>query len=353
MPGWLAGLALAGASIFVFPGIGDSIREPKWVWLWGFALAGIFLLGKNRRRPPVPPLALPLLAYFLIQPYFHSPAKWVWPFTLCLSALVVLGAPAIRQEGRFKQCLYIAAWLQLGLGVLQLLNLDPIFSRYGTPGEHPLSGFIGQQTLFGAWMAALGWFCFANGQRALFVACSVAAFLTGAAFTAFAWVAGLCAYLLWRRPKLGLIVSGLGLVVAWLGFLSRQGFFWDNYRLRAWRMIVSAWLQRPWFGYGVDNFAREFPYQQGFAGPPWQQAHSEPLELLFGGGVVGVLLALLALLPLWFRRAEWWGKQEYLPWFLALTVILANSLGNFPLHIAPLALLAAMAYFRLASRVAV
>lgn len=353
MPGLFVGLALAGSSIFVFPGIGDTIREPKWVWLWAFAGAGLIFMLRSRRWPAFPVLGFPLLAYFFVQPYFFSPVERVWPFTLCFLSLLILGATPTTSEEKVTKCLQVATWLQLGLGALQIAGWDPIFHHFGTPGEHPLAGFIGQQTLFGAWIAALAWFWFAQGKRYLFVACTVAAFLTGAAFTALAWVAGFCAWLLWRKPRLGLGVSAILALGAWLGFLTRRGFFWDNYRLRAWRMLVSAWLERPWFGYGVDSFAREFPYRQGFSGPPWLQAHSEPLELLFGGGLVGWLVALLAVSVLWVRRKCWWGREERLPWFLVLAALAANSLGNFPFHIAPIALLAAMAYFRLIRRVAV
>lgn len=358
MPGALAGLALAGASIFVFPGLGDTIREPKWVWLWVFGAIGLGLLIWGRKSPPrLPPVIWVFFLFLLVQPYFFSAPALVWPFTLGVLSICVISIFPFREEKKFDRILSAATWAQLLLGAAQLAGWDFIFARHSRlEFIHPLVGFLGQETIFGAWMAPLAWYWFGKKRWGEFAACSVAVFATASAFSIFAWVCGLAAYLVWRYSRRGVIFLATAFLAALVlirGLGGNSGFFYDNGRYLAWRMLMNAWRRQPWFGYGMDSFAREFKYHQGFGGQPWIQAHNEYLELLFGGGMVGLALGGGALSALWFYRKRWWGREECLPWFLALVAIAANALGNFPLHIAPIALLAAMAYFRLISRVAV
>lgn len=344
-------IALAGSSLLVLPFVGDTIREPKWLWLWACAALAVFFFLQGRAWPRLPFGAWAVLAYALIQPYFFSPVAVVWPFTLGLLSLVLLSLVPVGLKG--ERILLAAVWLQGALGTFQRFGWDPIFFRFPEAEAHLPVGFIGQATLFGAWMAAMAWYWAGHRRWVTFLFCSACAFATESAFTGFAWLAGMGACLLWRSRWAGITYFSLLGGGAALAVSSGAVYFWDNGRYLAWKMILAAWSRRPWFGYGLDSFHREFPFLQGFSGPRWHQAHSEPLELLFGGGIVGWILALWMLGHLWLRRKQWWGREECLPWFLALVAVFANSIGNFPLHIAPTALLFAMAYFRLISRVAV
>lgn len=345
----LSGLALAGSSLVVWPGVGDSVREPKWVWLWALALGQ--LLYWFRHPPPLrslPRVMWPCLAYALLQPYFFSPATLVWPFTLNLAAIFVL-AVSVPAEVKFLRA---ATWAQLLLALLQALGQDPLFEAR-TAGP-VVVGFLGQHTLLGAWMAALAWFWFGKKEWWLFGLCSLLAFSTGSLFTIAGWGSAPLALLFWRRHRARWPALALGFTLLAAAFLysvaqGPDGVFSAQGRYSVWRLTLSAALLEPWFGYGLDSYHREFhAYHQGLRQMPWWQAHNEYLELFFGGGLVGLVLGVSLVVALLRRRNDRLGREE--PWFLALVVLLTNSIGSFPLHIAPMALLAAMAYMQLARR---
>ncbi len=339
---------MAGSSLIVIPGVGDTIREPKWYWLWFCAALQLLFVLRNEKIRHFPFTLIPLLAYILVQPLLLQNPREALPFILSIFSLVILGLAFARSEScLWEKWLAGATVLQLFWGALQILKIDPIFTNALTFYERLPVGFLGQHTIFGAWIAPLAWFWFGKKRRLLFVFCTAGAFATGSAFTALSWLCGLIAYLIWNKPWRAWLALPTLILAAIFGATSKLEFFNDQLRYQVWRRALSASLYRPWFGYGMDSFRREFPYLQGVDTVPWMQAHNEYLELLFDAGLVGIVLAFIAFCGLWLSRKNWWRQDYALPWFLILIALMANGIGNLTFHIAPMALLGTVAYFKL------
>ncbi len=342
------GLGVAISSIFIWPNLGDTIREPKWVWLWGFALTfSPIWLAQVRNFPKL--LFLPLL-YFLCQPLVYAPFNLTFFFQFSFLATIALGLASTHPKlsAKLDRWIMFAVSLQLIVGILQIFKIDPIFEPFGdVKNPNPFVGFFGQTTLLGAYLSAVSWYFGGRKNWLFFALSSVGTIVTGSAFSIFAWIAGLAAWLIWHK-KYSLFLCQIFTMAAFIFIFRDHSFFSPEGRWIVWRMALSAWLERFWFGWGMDSFAREFhAYHQGNRDRPWLQAHNEPIELLFSGGIVGLLFALMVLGYLMFKNKLWWRKSEKLPWFLLLICISANSLGNFPLHLAPIALLTSLAFFQL------
>ena len=153
----------------------------------------------------------------------------------------------------------------------------------------------------------------------------------------------------WRRSRLPLLVAlsvvALSLFVALIGgaevFEKHEALVNAGntlaFRDEVWRFAVSAWLEHPWFGVGIDNFGLAVdPAKRAF----YPHAHSLYLNALAERGVIGSL-PLFALLGAWsvslWRR---WPRvaAPALDWVLwgaaasALLVTAAVGLVNTTLH---------------------
>ncbi len=153
----------------------------------------------------------------------------------------------------------------------------------------------------------------------------------------------------WRRSRLplafALSVVALALLAALIGgaevFEKHEALVTAGHTLafrdEAWRFAVTAWLEHPWFGVGMDNF--------GLAVDParrtlYPHAHSLYLNTLAERGLIGALplFALLVAwaLSLWRRRPAL--AAPALGWVLwgaaagALLVTAAVGLVNTTLH---------------------
>jgi O-antigen ligase len=343
---WAAFISLS--AIVVWPDFGDTIREPKWALLW---ISTIFFLPSIIGIKELPKAVFFLLPYFWIQPLLFSSISLTYFYLFSISAILILATYPLGKSISLKiitRMLAIITLLNIFYGFAQLLNIDPIFTRIPDPkNPNPFIGFFGHHTLLGAWCAAIAWFFYSQRKYPTFILCSIAVLVTGSAFSAFSWILGLFTVLLWNRKwKLfGALTTG----IICLGLLFRKhAFFSAEGRFLAWRLTLSAWIERPWFGYGMDSYHREFhAYHQGARDRLWFQAHNEFLELLFAGGIMGFLLGTALLLLLLLQYRYWWRIPEKLPWLLLFICILGNSFGNFPYHIAPLAMLSAISYFQL------
>jgi len=116
-------------------------------------------------------------------------------------------------------------------------------------------------------------------------------------------------------PVLGRTLAVLALLAAgaaavlWIGAeegLARwQGFGTEaaaTARLATYRDTAELWSRYPWTGTGLGTFLYAFPQVQSTTPElTWWHAHSDPLELLAVGGVVGAALALAGLVALALR----------------------------------------------------
>lgn len=334
-----------------WPGFGDSVREPQWVWA---ATGGIALaLASDPRRWPGPPEALIVWILYLLILGVAGPDPYYALTTLAFPAAVGAGAWGVMAARRFPsesaltRVLLAVTLLQLSLGVLQVLDADPFFTHREVTGLEPglPGGFAGHHTMYGLVLALFSYWWLVKRKWVLAALCALAVLSTKSAFALaslffgglwFAWCRG------WKKSA---AAAGTAAVTigAWL-FLSsdRPGdFFFHNGRLPVWIYALKAMGEKPWLGYGVGGFSRVFPrYYQVLEDKRWREAHNELLEYTFNTGIIGLLamLPVAVLIAARLRKlAPGQGKEIAVGTLLMLAV---NSVGSFPLQIAPFATLA-------------
>ena len=105
-------------------------------------------------------------------------------------------------------------------------------------------------------------------------------------------------------------------------------------RLGVWKNGLKAWLQHPWLGSGIGHWKIVF-CKPMVTGTVWKTAHNEFLQMLFEMGIIFPVI-VFGYLVRCFRR--------YRPhcWMSAtgLIIVIINSAGNFPFHIAITAMIA-------------
>lgn len=302
-------------------------------------------------------LALPWFAYLAYRlatsdVYYALPVV-IFPLLVLAGAHAVLRAtwrPAVRSVDR---TLLAVTVLQLAVGALQIAELDPIFTRAEIPGvpRKVPAGFTGHHTLFGLLMSCLALYWAVRGRVWLGLLCAAAMLATRSAFAAAAFAYGFLWLVWYRVPGLRLVTvltaASAALAGAWL-FISSESqadFFYHNGRLHIWTYAVSTIFERPWLGYGIGEFSREFnlyhqPALSILGSTRWREAHNELVEYVFNVGFLG----LLAFLPFAFlvaRRIWRTPRSEEKELAVGLLVMLAvNAMGSFPLQIAPFATLA-------------
>ena len=151
----------------------------------------------------------------------------------------------------------------------------------------------------------------------------------------------------WKRVATALAI----LTVSIGGFLSISTGTWpllrfltfdprdpdSDLRPRLWSLSIDAWRQFPIFGSGLGTFREAFrPVQPRDVRGLAEQAHSEPLQMLVTGGVVGMILTLLLVGSLWWLLFRGWRTQKHreesamtLAALMALTSLLLHGFVEF------------------------
>jgi O-antigen ligase len=86
----------------------------------------------------------------------------------------------------------------------------------------------------------------------------------------------------------------------------------NNTRVLLWKTSLQAWKQFPWLGSGLGTFREAFRRVQPreLAGLV-EQAHSDPLQLLVTGGLVGEILGAVLFVSLYVLLLRAWRRQKH------------------------------------------
>lgn len=164
----------------------------------------------------------------------------------------------------------------------------------------------------------------------------------------------------WRgtlQPSLILLLIGLGLGVAWFAgerVEARFASLGDEdasmmARLATWQRVLPLALASPWLGTGLGTFGLAEPLHRAPGEAPsdlWDHAHNDYVEALIEGGLVRLILSLLAIFFVFrlgirgYRRCQ--GKPEgglVLGCLLGFTAVVAPSGVDFGLHVPAVAVL--------------
>jgi O-antigen ligase len=128
-----------------------------------------------------------------------------------------------------------------------------------------------------------------------------------------------------RHPRRAALIAGAALLVGVLFIARTVGSepltrflkldprdFGSNTRVLLWKTSLRAWSLFPWLGSGLGTFREAFRRVQpreltGLV----EQAHSDPLQLLVTGGVIGELLGILLLASLFVLLIRAWRRQQH------------------------------------------
>jgi len=144
-----------------------------------------------------------------------------------------------------------------------------------------------------------------------------------------------------NKGKFLLISSVVGTVSFVIFYLIYGATLWTaTGRLPIWEFCLNfTWERQKWFGTGAGTFSHIMPVLQSMKvfnehpGEYFIYLHNDIIQLFFETGIIGVLLAIIAVGSV-VKKA--WGN----PMLIAYgTAWLINSIGNFPNHLATTTLL--------------
>ena len=101
---------------------------------------------------------------------------------------------------------------------------------------------------------------------------------------------------------------------------SGRGILWE----KAWIMA----LQRPLFGYGLENIKYEYDEQFGINEG---RSHNLILQLAATTGIVGMLLYVVGIASIWIKKLKYiktWDMYECLGMFVIVSYIISSIVGN-------------------------
>lgn len=366
-------LAIA-ALVFLVAGFGLETRRRLWIspiFKWASVFLGWMLLSSLcTARAPGEILA-------------GSTHLWIFVGAL---AVALASGPGLHRKAHFF--LKAGSWCVGLLGLAQALGLDfgidwtakfdnRVFSTFGNPNY--LAGYLAV-----LWPIACVDFLKAVGLRAkvweaahlaLLTAVFALAAVRGAFLGLGVGLALMAVYgvvrpegraLFRRYLKVGWALI-LVLAIAVAALMARQGG-WDSFslsgetahqRLETWRVTEKMIQDHPWVGVGLGNFKVQYPSYQwrtqkadpilGVTAPytVTDHAHNEFLQVMAEGGLPGLVLFLclwgFALWKLFRRGAS--GPEGIFNWEVAAALgvcgsALGFSFSNFPLQLAPVALIA-------------
>ncbi len=343
----IGGLLAVSLSIWAVEN-GDSVRDPKYWALVGWGTVG-WAIGGWRVVARWRSVAA-LFLYSVLQGWALSPPTLAWE-----AAGAVVGAwggalflieRQIWKNFWFERVLRVLAWFLVSFSILQMMGIDPIFDHVDPRVAKLPTGFLGHQTIHGAFMALLAVYFLPRSQWALGIGCVFVVLATKSSFSLLALLAGLGAWGILRGPRHWLrwifLVGGLAAVA--MTVLIRHPtfkFFNDSGRFVVWQQVVKGAWDSPVFGHGFHSFSQVYPLKyQILIDRNWIQAHNELLQAFFELGFVGLALIgwVLSDFILGLIRVRQ-GDGEKVAWACVAVAGLVNSMGNFPLHIAPLGLL--------------
>ncbi len=292
--------------------------------------------------------------YFYFPVIFNNPrGKIIWNLWLIRPFInITLGLWIIQTLVEFTdnlqrwvnivKCLCWTAFVYSIYTIIQYLGIDPIFNNLTLHYQGNIQGLslLGNSTLTGNFIAMLSPLClmFKNLRyKIIYIICFIGILLTGSSLSLIAFIIGLLSYLiLTKKYRIAILIIILGVIFA---FIKGKAFFTFSGRFEIWKNIFSYCKDTIWMGKGLGNFAfnqyRPFEYLKVLKAA---SAHCEPLQILHDGGLIMLSLVIAYLIDLFRRMFSTKVNMLFIGFTSAFITYLIISLGNFPLRIAPLAL---------------
>lgn len=236
----------------------------------------------------------------------------------------------------------IAACINLLWMILQMYGKDPLFVASKTYGDAPIVGLMGNRNFSSAFFA----FCFPAFLRKkwawLIPVVIFGLFLSKSGGGPIAVMAGIAAYFLpFYIFSLIFIFSCI-----WYILLSNDAGMFE--RLKMWRHGIKLSAQHWAMGSGIGHWGEVFKrfYLNGETSTWYSYAHNEYIQGFFEMGI-SFIVCFIGFITNIISRIE--RKSLY---FMALVIIFVNCMINFPMHVAPTAMIALtwIAIFEISTR---
>jgi len=346
---WIAAGALAAIPLLFIPGLRDAANLPQSALLAAgglAALAGFLAFGGAVRLARHEVVGIAFLGWcgctLLWTPDPHTGAM-TWFLWVGGAAVYLLLSRARLEPRALLRGVVAGAVLVAGVGLAQVAGLDPVvavdpigstLANRNQAAHLAAVGLAGLPLL--PVLAALG--AGAVLLAYLLVAGSTTAWLMAAlVLVGYGWFAA-------DRERRLVILGGVAVALMVLTPLARARLA-DEPRIAMWANTVAMWATAPAAGLGLGGWSVRYPAFAHAVVPDEhltttrqpRRAHSEPLQRLAETGVVGALLAGLALvLAPW--RAD---SPEHRAAVLGLAALGVAACFSFPLERAWAVLLAA------------
>lgn len=349
-----------------FPKIADSYELPKViVYIVSiYFYIGLYLFGILSNRINFVKLNKPFCAFIaLVIVYtigsvingFPSQSLWGQYFryqgllTLyCYGLFLILFAYLLKTEKNQKIIQKIITFSHLFLLALILLQGIAVhlfqFPIY-TYNER-ITGFLGNPNFIAAYLALSFPYSFfflqslniKNGRYYLMIfsiLCFVAIILTGSRSGLLGYLAILFIIFIEKSKKyLALLLIPVALILTLV--LSTRDFNSQDNRLLIWQRGLSAFIQKPLLGWGVENFETAISHQYtasdiNLRNIRVDKAHNEFLEVLVAGGLLGfacyLALIIFTLMNLWRHHNQPWPKTNLYALIIYLIICQLNVLN--------------------------
>lgn len=381
---------------------------PKLI-IWGvlFALPFIFKIeALEQFRQPKEDFMI-MMAFFAVANIYFKRVSWISGVLICYvavnqylgvfstqdsSALPLLAALLValvfitddrKLVERYQRHMVTFMVIPAVWGIAQCFKLIPPDIMYYVPGaEVRPTFFFGQQTLYGP--IAVAAFIMALYQRRWIFALIlfVPIPLIDSSFTYLALAVGLVCFLIdwksWLISPFIIISILIGITALWL-YDPGAPILNDNGRFTVWRHTLYLSQGAPVMGRGLGAFKNfYYPIIQDknlrklngvkddtltpeskkitieaenllTTSGKFLSAHSEPIEILFELGIVGLILALSVLAHVIYMKVSIPLGPVENSLFAVFFVFAANSIGNFIFHLSPQGLYPLICYVLLAS----
>lgn len=344
----LISLILIGTSVvWDYEKMGDWIRtgKMKWLFLSAAVYGGIKVADKWSKS--VGAIFFSCLASFI---WFNFPifsSLDIFSLVACIFLIPLIFE--INKESVINIILLACAGNSL-VALAQLFGFHPFWPLGGSWVINPEMGFLGHPTMFGP-LIVCGVACalyngLAGNKKWLLLAAffAVQTCLTASVMSVVSLGAVLITYLYFMSNKkwafLLLFLSILSCVALEL-FVPRA--MTDTGRMFWWKQAIGLIKESPLFGYGIGTWAAYAPLiakKTGETSPVFSQMHNDYLQLFFELGLIGIGLLGWAFYEVIQNAVKAIKLDASDIRFFAIFVGLGiNSFGNFPIRIAPLALL--------------
>ena len=277
---------------------------------------------------------------------------WMWKplFQMIVFFLMTLSVSSIDfRKKDVVQLMNIMSFVGLVMGIyllLQYFGVDQFykvkdFKVIGWGITNPnMVGTLGQPTIV-APLIAITALCSVFVRRYIISAllCGVV-FLINSQMATGALACGLTVYFLMMKPRGIYVVLVILLVIGYI-FIQNPSKIEGNGRFQAWEQVAIDWKGSPldedgnnysYFGVGLGSFGYVFHEKNDTV---YYQAHNDPLEVMYGLGMVGLGLYLMAIFNhIWLgfkdflKFGDW--RKRFMAILISIFVLMhLNSLGTF------------------------